>query len=162
MRKWWEPMISDILKRFIIRPALVVALIAADVGCRPGPQGAAVGGEAALEGLPGEVAALMPLGAVLCLDETARNGAYRLWIFRGPGTRKLDLPQKPRAIESHDRPASALKNLLTARLPNLVLGDPAEPKCRFSHWKLADGAEIQIRELIAGGEWFASVERISL
>jgi len=155
-------MTSDMYLRSIIRTTLVIVLIAAVAGCRPGPLGPAVGGDVALEGLPGEVAALMPEGAVLCLDETARDGAYRLWIIRGPGARRIDLPRKPRGIESHDRPASALRNLLTARLPNLVIGDPAEPRCRFTHWKLAEGAEIQIREWIAGGEWFASVERIAL
>lgn len=155
-------MTSDMFPRSMIRPSLAVVLIAAVVGCRPGPQGGAVSGEAALEGLPGEVASLVPEGAVLCLDEASRNGAYRLWIFRGPGSRKIDLPRQPRGIESHDRPASALKNLVKTHLPNFVIGDPAEPKCRFTHWKLADGAEIQIRELIAGGEWLASVERISL
>ncbi|AMV39253.1 hypothetical protein [Planctomyces sp. SH-PL62] len=112
--------------------------------------------------VPEQLAALLPDDVVLCLDEERQDGEYRLWILRGPGRERLRFPASLRGLESHRRPTSALTNLLAARLPSLTARSPSESHCRFTHWRLPDGAEIQIREVVLEAEWFASVERVAM
>lgn len=112
--------------------------------------------------VPEQLAALLPDDVVLCLDEERQDGAYRLWILRSPSGERLRFPAALRDLESHQRPTSALTNLLVARLPSLSLGSPSDSHCRFTHWRLPDGAEIQVRELVLEAGWFASVERVAM
>ncbi|WP_337174646.1 hypothetical protein [Paludisphaera sp.] len=148
--------------------ALAWALALAAGGCGEGGGFVERSGAEALRRLPPEVADLVPEDAVLCLDEARADGDYRIWILRRPGGTWLDLPaERPRAkgapqVESHDMPPSALLGVLRSRTPGLDPGEPAEPRCRFSHWKLPDGAEVQVRELVTDRGWFASVERVAL
>jgi hypothetical protein len=119
-------------------------------------------GPEALARLPREAAELIPEDSILCLDEARRDGAYRLWILRRPGGAWLSFAEKAKRAEQHRMPSSALEAVLRTRLPSLESGRPLEPHCRFTHWKLADGAEIQVRELITERGWFASVERVAM
>ena len=56
----------------------------------------------------------------------------------------------------------AENQILRSRLPSLAPGAPTEPRCRFTHWRLADGAEVQVREVVTDRGWFASVERVAM
>ncbi len=141
---------------------LVVSTLAAS-GCgRSGGAGPELSGPEALARLPKEVTSQLPQDVVLCLDESGHDGAYRLWVLRRPDGSRLRFAPKPKGMESHEMPASALRSLLVSRLPSLDLGGPADPQCRLTHWRLADGAEVQIRELVTADGWFASVERVAL
>lgn len=142
---------------------LVAAVAMAACGCseRDGAIRDLTGLEA-LERLPEEVAALVPEDAILRLDEDRADGAYRIWILQRPGGTWLEFKPKPRGMDRHQMPSSALESILQSRLPSLERGRPLEPHCRFTHWRLADGAEIQIRELITEQGWFASVERLAM
>ena len=64
--------------------------------------------------------------------------------------------------EMHDMPASAIESLIRSRLPSMMTGRPERPRCRFTHWKSSDGAELQVREFITDQGWFASVERVAM
>ncbi len=116
--------------------------------------------------LPEEVAGAVAEGAVLCLDEPRSDGAYHLWILRHPGGTWLSFPpRRPgrrHPHETHEMPPSALESILRSRLPSLTTGNLREPRCRLTHWRSADGAEIQVRELITDQGWFASVERVAM
>ena len=142
---------------------LVLAMTVAPCGCskRDGAIRDLTGPEA-LERLPREVAELVPADSVLRLDEDRPDGAYRLWILQRPGGSRLEFKPKPWGMDQHQMPPSALETILQSRLPSLERGRPLEPHCWFTHWRLADGAEIQIRELITEQGWFASVERVAL
>lgn len=142
---------------------LVLAMMMAPCGCseRDGAIRDLTGPEA-LARLPKEVAALVPADSILRLDEDRPDDAYRLWILHRPGGSPLAFEPKPRGMDQHQMPPSALEAILQTRLPSLERGRPLEPHCRFTHWRLADGAEIQIRELVTEQGWFASVERVAL
>lgn len=149
-------------------PALILALASA-IGCgRAGDDFEELTGPEALRRLPGQVAELAPADAVLCLDDGRPDGSYRIWILRRPGGTWLDLPRArlggkaAGGPDSHDMPATALLGVLRSRLPSLAPGAPTEPRCRFTHWRLADGAEVQVREVVTDRGWFASVERVAM
>lgn len=59
-------------------------------------------------------------------------------------------------------PPSAQEGLFRSRLPGIDRGKPAEPRCHCTHWTAADGAAIQVRELVTDQGWFASVERVRM
>lgn len=155
--------------RRLLKPAALAWALAAAIGCgRPGAGSLELAGPEVRRRLPAEVAPLVPEDAVLCLDDARPDGSYRIWILRRPGGTWLEIPaERPRGkgatrTESHDLPPSALLGVLRSRLPALAPGKPAEPRCRFTHWRLPDGAEVQIREIVAEGGWFASVERVAM
>lgn len=143
--------------------------LASALGC--GGAGGAfeeISGPGALRRLPAQVAELAPPDVVLCLDDARPDGSHRIWILRHPGASWLDIPTgSPRgksAIrpESHDMPPSAVLGVLRSRMPGLDPGEPAERRCRLTHWRLPDGAEIQVREILTDRGWFASVERVAM
>ncbi|WP_165245614.1 hypothetical protein [Paludisphaera soli] len=148
------------------RAALAVGLVAWTLlapGCwGSGAASLELVGPEALARLPRAVASQLPDDVVLCLDETGHDGDYRLWILRRPEGSRLQLSPKLKGLESHEMPASALRSLLVFRMPTLDLGGPSDSHCRLSHWRLPDGAEIQIREIVTEKGWFASVERVAL
>jgi hypothetical protein len=145
---------------------LAVALIGwalAVAGCgRSGSTSLELVGPDALARLPKEVASLLPEDVVLRLDETGHDGDYQLWILSRPDGSRLHFTPKVKGLESHEMPPSALRSLIVSRLPSLDLGGPSDTHCRLTHWRLPDGAEIQIRELVTQKGWFASVERVAL
>jgi hypothetical protein len=115
--------------------------------------------------LPAEVADLVAEDVTLCLDEARSDGTYHLWILRHSGETWMRAPKLPRGrgrAETHDMPASAIESLIRSRFPSMSMGRPEQPRCRFTHWKSSDGAELQVRELITDQGWFASVERVAM
>ncbi len=148
------------------RAAVVVWALISAIGCGRGGFPEATGPEA-LARLPGQVAELVPEDAVLCLDDARSDGSHRIWILRRPGGTWLTFPTAgPRGksaiqTETHETPATALTGVLRTRLPSLDPGGPIGGRCRFTHWRLPDGAEVQVRELVTDRGWFASVERVA-
>jgi len=142
--------------------AAVAAVALASPGCMERDATLELTGPEALKRLPPEVAALIPDDSVLRLDQDRADGAYRIWILQRPGGTRLEFSPKPRGMDQHRMPPSALESILQARLPSLERGRPLESHCWFTHWRLADGAEIQIRELVTEQGWFASVERVAM
>jgi hypothetical protein len=153
----------------LLRPLrlAVAAWALAVAGCgASGRSSLELGSPEARSRLPEDVAALIPEDVVLCLDEAHTDNAYRIWILRRPGGTWLELPARrgrgKDKVESHNMPPSALLGVLRSRLPVLDAGKPTEPRCRYTHWRLPDGAEVQVRELITDRGWFASVERVAM
>ena len=140
----------------------------AAAGCGPGgADSLELSGPEARRRLPAEVADLVAEDVILCLDDTRSDGAYRLWILRRPGGTWMRTPEAPKSRgrgkpEMHDMPASAIESLIRSRLPSMMTGKPERPRCRFTHWKSSDGAELQVREFITDQGWFASVERVAM
>ncbi len=159
---------TDLRPLMLMRAAALAWAFVAAAGC-----GRATGGFEELTGpearrrLPAPVAELVPEDAVLCLDDARADGSYRIWLLRRPGGTWLDVPKAgPRGKaesrpDSHDMPPSALLGVLRSRLPGLDPGEP-EGRCRFTHWRLPGGAEVQVREIVSDRGWFASVERVAM
>jgi len=142
---------------------VVAAMAMASCGCRErGDAAPELTGPEALARLPTEAVELIPEDSILCLDETRQGGNYRIWILRRPCGGWLAFPEKSKRIEQHRMPSTALEAVLRSRLPSLESGRSREPHCRFTHWRLTDGAELQVRELITERGWFASVERVAM
>lgn len=155
--------------RPLLRATALAWALAASAGCGPAAGGFEEStGPDALRRLPGQVAELVPADAVLCLDDARPDGSYRIWILRNPDGDWLDVPKsgprgRPAARpDSHDMPPTALLGLLRSRLPGLDPGEPSGRRCRFTHWRLPDGAEVQVREIVSDRGWFASVERVAM
>lgn len=111
--------------------------------------------------LPQSIRGLVPEATVLCFEEQGEGGSYSLFLLRNPGGDWLPAPKKkPAGWEQHRMPATALEGLIATKLPSLTTGKPKEPRCLLTHWRDADGAEIQVRELVTEQGWFASVERV--
>lgn len=156
------------LRRSVRAAALVCVLLPA-VGCGRGSAAfQETSGPEALRRLPDRLPELVPEDAVICLDDARQDGRYRIWILRDPGGTWMDFSKatpggkKGVKVESHDMPPTTLLGVLRSRTPGLKPGKPKEPRCRFTHWKAPDGAEIQTRELITDHGWFASVERVAM
>lgn len=112
--------------------------------------------------LPGSIRGILPESAILCLEEATQEGAVRRWIFRDPAGTWLGTPGSPVRPERHDMPPSALESILATRLPALDRGTLRERKCRYTHWKEADGSEVQVREIVSDRGWFACVEQVRI
>jgi hypothetical protein len=161
-------MLSDPLRP--VRAAILASwALASAFGCGDaGGRFEEMSGPEALRRLPAQVAELTPPDVVLCLDDARPDGSYRIWILRHAGGSWLKIPtgssrdKSASRPDSHDMPPSALLGVLRSRLPDLDPGEPAERRCRFTHWRLPDGAEVQLRELLTDRGWFASVERVAM
>lgn len=137
--------------------ALLVTLLML-AGCT-GPRGVEWDGDEARRRLPREVAAIVPPAAVLCHDEVREEEGYHLWILRQPAGAWLAFPPL-KGFEQHAMPASAIEAVLRAKVPHLPRGHSPDRRCRYSHWRADDGAEVQVREVITDQGWFATVERV--
>ncbi len=146
--------------------SLAPLILAFAAGCgNGGGESLELSGAEARRRLPAEVAELIAEDTILCLDETRSDGAYQLWLVRRPEGTWMRTPQASRGREkpeTHDMPATAIESIFRSRLPSTSVGKPDPPRCRFTHWKASDGAELQVRELITDQGWFASVERVAL
>lgn len=138
--------------------ALVLTLATCIAGCG-GPRSLELSGAEMRRRLPEEVGAIVPAGAILCLDEEGQDGAYRVWILRKPGGELITFPGRSK-VETHWMPTSAIETVLQARLPTLRRGAPAQRHCRYAHWRSRDGAEVQVREILTDQGWLATVERV--
>ena len=156
--------------RRVIRPTVLALMVGSSgalcvgSGCSGGPGQASLErtGPESRDDLPGSVKAILPGSAILCLEETTQEGAIRRWILRDPAGTWLGAPGSPIRPERHDMPPSALESILATRLPAMDRGILRERKCRYTHWKEADGSEVQVREIVSDRGWFACVEQVRI